>query len=148
MSLTTVIRSVTTYYPQSSRSVFLDLIFNPPKVFSGNWNFQFGTLELRSNCWCSQFFATEAHLGSGELLRAASLREVVRESKARSQRFLLLLFLFVYWRYTSHWSGVSFLVLLALFALCVISAWLFEYWRLRLTVMSLSELRLDQSEIS
>ena len=36
--------------------------------------------------------ATKAHLGSGELLRAASLREVVRESKARSQTFLLLLF--------------------------------------------------------
>ena len=33
--------------------------------------------------------ATDAHLGSGELLLAASLREVVRESKARSQRFLL-----------------------------------------------------------
>ena len=39
--------------------------------------------------------ATEAHLASGELLRAASLREVVRESKARSQRFLLLLFFYL-----------------------------------------------------
>ena len=43
------------------------------------------------NCY-NNTYATEAHLGSGELLRAASLREVVRESKARSQRFLLYCF--------------------------------------------------------
>ena len=40
--------------------------------------------------------AAEAHLGSGKLLRASSLREVVGESKARRQKFLLLLLLFVY----------------------------------------------------
>ena len=32
---------------------------------------------------------TEAHLGLGELLHAASLQEVAGESKARSQRFLV-----------------------------------------------------------
>ena len=58
-------------------------------------------------------FATEAHLGSGELLRAASLREVVRESKARSQRFPLLLFLFVYWRCTSYWLWFLFALLVS-----------------------------------
>ena len=68
----------------------------------GSW------ISLKPNCAINHTAATEAHLGSGELLRAASLREVVRESKARSQRFLLLLpFLFVHWRYTSYWSGVS-----------------------------------------
>ena len=85
----------------------------------------------------SHIVATEAHLGSGELLRASSLREVVGDPKLEARGSFLAVFtcLLEDTQVTGQVSLFSFAFFTYFCLSLLISARLLIYSHLRLTVM-------------